>query len=120
VGAIFPKNYSYPSSDSTTIAPVGTWTPTRRDVMRAERIFQAEAAGSYACLDSNARYFYRQYVGVGGGTIILIHGIRKSHDINLCGHRSFWINVYENECSVFDAEVDLLSGSCTIAIKNEY
>ncbi|MBN1128874.1 MAG: hypothetical protein JXA71_07805 [Chitinispirillaceae bacterium] len=119
-GTIFPSKYSYPSIDSTTLPPVSTWTPTHQDVLKAERIFQAEAAGAHHCLDSNVQNFYRQYIGQGNGNIILIHGIRKSHEIHLCGHRSFWINVYDNDCSTFDAEVDLLGGSCTIDVKSDY
>jgi hypothetical protein len=120
VGAIFPKNYSYPSPDSSIIPPTSTWTPKHREILKAERIFQAEAAGAYSCLDSNVQNFYRQYLGLGSGTTILIHGIRKSHDIPLCGHRSFWINVYESECSTFDAEVDLISESCSIVINTDH
>jgi hypothetical protein len=120
VGTIFPKNYSYPSTDSTTSTPVSTWTPTLRDIIRAERIFQVEALSTHPCLDSNTRKFYRQYIGQGSGNVILIHGIRKSHEINFCGCRSFWINIYENDCSTFDAEVDLVSEYCTVEVKGEY
>ncbi|MBN2038008.1 MAG: hypothetical protein JW768_14805 [Chitinispirillaceae bacterium] len=119
VGTIFPKNYSYTSHDSMQSTPVSTWTPTKRDVIRAERIFQRHAANQYACLDSNEKKYYRQYIGQGSGNVILIHGIRKSHDIHLCGCRSFWINIYENDCSTFDAEIDIISAYCTIEVKGE-
>jgi hypothetical protein len=120
IGTIFPKNYSYTPWDSADATPVSTWTPAPRDIIRAERIFQAEASRTHPCLDSNTFKFYRQYIGQGSGNVILIHGIRKSHEIDFCGRRSFWINIYENDCSTFDAEVDLYSEYCTVEVKGSY
>lgn len=120
IGTIFPKNYSSAASDPANATPVSTWTPAPSDIIRAERIFQAEACRTNPCLDSNTYKFYRQYIGQGSGNVILIHGIRKSHEIDFCGHRSFWINIYDNDCSTFDAEVDLLSEYCTVEVKGSY
>jgi hypothetical protein len=120
VGTIFPKNYTCVASDSVIATPVSTWTPTKQDIVNAERIFQAEAIRTHPCLDSNTYKFYRQYIGQGSGNVLLIHGIRKSHEIDFCGRRSFWINVYENDCSTFDAEVDLNSEYCTVEVKGSY
>jgi hypothetical protein len=120
VGTIFPKNNSYATSESYDATPVSTWTPSIRDIIRAERIFQNTARRTHPCLDSNVQKFYRQYIGQGSGNVILIHGIRKSHEIDFCGHRSFWINIYDNDCSTFDAEVDLYSEYCTVEVKGAY
>jgi hypothetical protein len=120
IGTIFPKNYSYTPSDPEDATPVSTWTPAPHDIIRAERIFLAEASRTHPCLDSNTYKFYRQYIGQGSGNVILIHGIRKSHEIDFCGRRSFWINIYENDCSTFDAEVDLYSEYCTVEVKGNY
>ena len=120
VGTIFPKYYSYTSPDSFDATPVSTWTPAISDIIRAERIFQVEASRIHPCLDSNQQKFYRQYIGQGSGNVILIHGIRKSHEIDFCGYRSFWINIYDNDCSTFDAEVDLRSEYCTVEVKGYY
>lgn len=119
IGTIFPKGYSggRASGNTNEEGPAGTWTPSKEEVLLAEKIFQAEAPKRNRCLDSNAARFYRQYAGRGHGNMILIHGIRKSHDVTFCGCRSFWINIYEEGCSVFDAEVNLQTGACYVQVK---
>jgi hypothetical protein len=113
-GTIFPKDYVYPA-DSKTLNPVSTWTPTKNDIMIAEEIFQRNAK-QQPCLDSNTHKFYRQYAGQGIGNLVLIHGVRKSHDVTICGCRSFWINMYETRCSAFDALVNIRTDYCQITI----
>ena len=113
-GTIFPTGYDYPQ-DLKNRAPVSTWTPSRSDIMIAERIFQQKAK-QYPCLDSNKVHFYRQYAGQGIGNLVLIHGVKKSHEVTICGCRSFWINMYDTPCSVFDALVNLRTDYCAIRI----
>lgn len=119
LGTIFPANDSarVGSSDS---APHSTWTPTKPEIMLAEQIFKRYVRNSFRCIDTGYTSFYRQYAGKGDyKSTILIHGIRMSKEVTICGARSFWINIYETGCSIFDATVDIRLGTCEIVLKED-
>lgn len=119
LGTIFPRNNG-PKDDSSNNGPRGTWTPSKQEVLVAEQIFKRCIKNGFRCIDSGYTSFYRQYAGRGDyKNAILIHGIRMSKEVTLCGSRSFWINIYDTGCSIFDATVDIRLGTCEIVLKEE-
>ena len=88
--------------------------------MRAEEIFHARASREFRCIDSNYTSFFRQYTGGGlRRDIVFIQGMWKSHDATFSEYHSVWINIYEGECSPFEAVVNIHSGDCVITIKKD-
>jgi hypothetical protein len=119
VGTIFPVNYTF-QTDSAQSGPYSSWTPTKKDVMLAEQILKRFVKKHFSCIDSGYTSFYRQYAGRGQyNNCVLIHGIRMSKQETICGSRSFWINIYETGCSIFDATIDIRLGTCEIVLKDE-
>jgi len=119
LGAIFPKGYVY-QGDSALSGPYSTWTPSRADIMLAEQIMRRRAKTQYRCIDEDYTRFYRQYAGRGQyNNCVLIHGIRMSKQITICGKKSFWINIYQTGCSIFDAFVDIRLGTCDVVFQGE-
>jgi hypothetical protein len=119
LGTIFTKRDSMPR-DSSENEPHGTWTPSRSDVMLAEQIFKRCLKNGFRCIDTGYTSFYRQYAGTGDfKSSVLIHGVRMSKEVTICGARSFWINIYESGCSIFDATIDIRLGTCSIVLKDE-
>jgi hypothetical protein len=119
LGMIFPKNNGT-KSDSSDSGPYSTWTPSKQEVLAAEQIFKRCIKNGFRCIDTAYASFYRQYAGRGEyKNSILIHGIRMSKEVTICGAKSFWINIYESGCSIFDATIDIQLGSCEIVLKDE-
>jgi hypothetical protein len=119
LGTIFPKHDGN-QIDPSDSGPQSTWTPSRHEIMQAEQIFKRCIKNGYRCIDSGYTKFYRQYAGKGEyKSTILIHGIRMSKEVTICGVKSFWINIYDTGCSIFDANIDIHLGTCEIEIKEE-
>jgi hypothetical protein len=119
LGTIFPKNDTI-QGDSSDNGPMSTWTPAKPEIMLAEQIFKRCIKNSFRCIDTGYTSFYRQYAGRGQyNNTILIHGIRMSKEVTICGARSFWINIYETGCSIFDATIDIRLGTCDIVLKED-
>jgi hypothetical protein len=117
VGTIFPPEYTAPG-DSTNRGPYSTWTPSKKEILLAEQIFKRHIKNNFRCIDSGYASFYRQYAGRGVyNNCILIHGIRMSRESTICGYRSFWINIYDSGCSIFNAMVDITLGTCVIDLE---
>lgn len=120
LGTIFPKNDTL-SAGLSDSGPKSTWTPSKPEIMVAEQIFRRCIKNGFRCIDTGYTSFYRQYAGKGDyKNTILIHGIRMSKEVTICGARSFWINIYETGCSVFDATVDIRLGTCEIELKEDF
>jgi hypothetical protein len=119
LGTIFPVNFSQ-QGDSTNSGPHSTWTPSKAEVLAAEQILKRCIKTGFRCIDTGYTSFYRQYAGRGEyKNSILIHGIRMSKQVTICGAKSFWINIYETGCSIFDATVDIRLGTCDIVLKED-
>jgi hypothetical protein len=120
LGVIATSDSSLKSTLMPGNSPASSWTPNKADVLRAEEIFRYHAAREYRCIDSNYTSFFRQYTGRGlRHDIVLIQGTKKSHDATFSGYHSVWVNIYEGECSLFEAVVNIRNGDCVISVKKE-